>query len=190
MKNSLVSRSLPCGLAVPACLPPRAGTLRPRAARIADPCRAEKESPGGEILKEKQPRRKADDHHCDNSKKQSTWSTPQKPPAPEEWKRSLKMGNPGPINRTATLHAQQGLHHPDIQQSPHAPRQDPIARSSRIRVKRLPNNRPPPQVPTKREKSKRAGTRTPDGGSGRVQSIRVDEPDVHLLQQWCETQSA
>ena len=96
LRNSLVSRSLPCGLAVPACLPPRAGTLHPRAARIADPYRAEKESPGGEILNEKQPRRKADDHQCDKSKKQSTGSTPQKPPAPEEWKRSHKMGKPWP----------------------------------------------------------------------------------------------
>ena len=96
LRNSLVSRSLPCGLAVPACLPPRAGTLHPRAARIADQCRAEKESPGGEILKEKQPRRKADDHRCDKSKKHSTGSTPQTPPAPEEWKRSHKMGKPWP----------------------------------------------------------------------------------------------
>ena len=77
-------------------------------------------------------------------------------------------------------HAPQGLHHPDIQQTLHASRQDPIARSARILVSRLPNNRPPPHVPTKREKSKRAGTRTPDGGSGRVQGIRLGRPQQHV----------
>ena len=54
------------------------------------------------------------------------------------------------------------------------------ARSSRIRVRGLPNNRPPPHVPTKREKSKRVGTRTPDGGNGRVQGIRLGRPQQHV----------
>ena len=58
--------------------------------------RKRRKVPGGEILKERKPRRKADDHQCDNSKKQSTWSTPQRLPAPEEWKRSYKMGKTWP----------------------------------------------------------------------------------------------
>ena len=164
LRNSLVSRSLPCGLAVPACPPPRAVTLHPRAAPIADPCRAEKESPGGEILKEKQPRRKADEH-----------------PGARRMEKITQDGKTLAQSTELQLpHAPQGLHRPDIQQTQHASRQVPIARSSRIQVRGLPNNRPPNHVPTKREKSKRAGTRTLDGGSGCVQGIRVGRPQQHV----------